>query len=730
MLRPVAQSLALIAAVTLAGCSGGGSAPSGGPPMNPPGAIPAVPPATTPVTTPAQPVPPGVGPNATSVSIESVPAGLGVTIVNGTTSQSAVTPTTTVPRVSNLQTVISIAPSNGGPAYSYAIDQHGGGTRTLLFNQAADTNGSIGSIATSSAARTFGISRVPAAQSDDIAGLPRRFSLGALDRPRASATRLVVRYRASVARAQSSMRAIETAAGIVRGTDVGPQTGDILTRVVDVPAGRAIGEFSAALSARPEVASAAPERLYYTEGSQAVTPNDTHFDNRQQWSLFAIGASNAWGYTLGSSAAPIAIIDTGADFNHGDLAGGKITFAESIVGGVITTGNAAAQDTDGHGSNVAGIAAGNTNNGFGYASIGYNSSLQIYKVFSDGTAANKYATSANSGDVSKAIYEAVAHGARVINLSIGTCQVEGADPMQRDAVAFAIAHNVSVVAASGNERGGTSTDPNCASGSSTVDFPAAYDGVISVGASKLVDTQSPGVPSSANTEAVATYSNSGPGLTLVAPGGEPTAADMSATTADLLHWIAGIYSTTAADPAAQCSNKADCRALFAGTSQAAPHVAGAVALMLAANPALGPAQIKTILANTADDIGDPSQGAGRLDAYRALASVKGDAAPPARPTNINFVAFAYVPNNTATPQILDVTYSMGVRVASNGTFRIADIPATAASYKIGVWYDANGDGIVDAGDYFGSSDRCSAAAACATAAGVVVHPVATGFVLN
>ncbi len=723
MHRPSVASTGLVVALVLTGCSGGGGSSSPG--GSSPGGVPVIPPATQPVTTPTA-TPPGApaDPRATTVSVQSVPAGLGVTITNGSASRSATTPTSTTPIVSNFQTLISITPSNGAPAYSYALDQHGAGSRTFLYNQSADTNGSLGTIATSSSARGFTGSPVAAQTAQSVeAGLPRRFSRGGLNRPRESASRVVVRYRAAALRSLGRAREIETAEGVVRGVDVGPQTGAVVTRVIDVPSGRSIGEFAASLRARAEVASAAPERLYYTQSKTAVTPSDTHFDNLQQWSLFAINAPNAWGYTHGAGPA-IAVIDTGADFNHADLTGPKITFAESIINGVKTSGNAAAQDTDGHGTNVAGIAAADTNNGFGYAGVGFDASLQIYKVFPDSTAANKYAASANSGDVTQAIYEAVSHGARVINLSLGSCQGAGADPMQRDAVAYALANNVTVVAAAGNERGGGVSDPSCSNGSSTVDFPAAYDGVIAVGASKLDDSRSPGVPSPANTEAVASYSNSGPGLTLVAPGGDPTAADMSASSpTDLLHWIAGLYSTTAADPAAQCRNKADCRALFAGTSQAAPHVSGAVALMLAANPALGTSQVKTILSATADDIGDPNEGAGRLDAYRALAAVTGDSAQPAVPTNANFVAFAYLPNGTNVPQILDVTFTTGVRVAGNGTFRIADIPAGTAAYKIGVWYDANGDGKVDAGDYFGSSQACVVTAPCTTATGIVVHPV-------
>jgi subtilisin family serine protease len=431
----------------------------------------------------------------------------------------------------------------------------------------------------------------------------------------------------------------------------------------------------------------------------------------------------------GSPGVAIAMIDTGIDATSPDFAGGKIGFAESVLGGSVTRGLAAVRDTDGHGTNTAGIAAANANNAFGFAGAGFNAGLQIYKVFPDDTAANGYTSDALSSDVTMAIDDAVAHGARVVNLSLGSCQIENIDSAQQAAIDAALAAGVVIVAAAGNERAGKSATAACAGGSSTIDFPAAYGGVISVGATSLDDAADPNDAATAR-EYVASYSNAGPGLSLVAPGGDPGPADLGTTgTADVLHWIANLYTTTAANPKRQCANKSDCTALFAGTSQAVPHVSGAAALLLAANPSLSPAQVKQILIASADDIHDPHQGNGRLDIYRALATVAGDPDPTAQPANINFVAFAYVPNGTNRPHIVDVTYPRGLPVASNGSFRIADVPANVSSYKIGVWYDANGDGVVDAGDYFGSSQTCSANAACPSAAGIVVAPVPAGYTL-
>jgi len=668
---------------------------------------------------------------AGSFAIESVPAGLPVTIANPpATTRTATTPTTVTPNASNQATTISVQPSNGAPAFAFLVDERNVPARTLLFDQCADTSGSLASVASSSAAR-----HLSRAKTFDASRLRRVAPQRVAARAQFSATRLIVRYRADALRAAASRGVdIERSAGVARGVDLGASRGGFTTRVVEVRRGDTLTALAARLQARSEVASVSRERLYYKQSAAAVTVDDTYFDTSYQWSLFKIAAPNAWGYATGlpGTGVQIALIDTGADMQAPDLQG-KITFAESIINGQTTTGTAAAQDTDGHGTNIAGIAAADTNNGKGVAGVGYNASLQIYKVFPNGTASDMpaYEASASEGDVITAINDAVTHGANIISLSLGTCQASGSDA-EDGAVQNALAHNVVVVAAAGNERGGGSGGvAPCTGASSTIDYPAADNGVISVGASKLVDTTTPGDYATA-TEAVASYSNSGPGLSLVAPGGDPSAADQTASTPDLLHWIFGLYTSTPADPSNHCTPDLDgnCLVLIAGTSQATPHVAGVAALMLAAHPGMTPAQVKQTLIATADDIGDPSQGGGRLDAYRALAATTGDTSPPALPANINFVAFAYTPNGTSVPAIIDVSYPKGVPVARGGTFRVADILPNATGYKIGVWADVNGDGQVDAGDFFGASGVCNASTPCASAAGIVAHPVSSGFTLQ
>jgi subtilisin family serine protease len=359
---------------------------------------------------------------------------------------------------------------------------------------------------------------------------------------------------------------------------------------------------------------------YYNGFAPAnVPPLYTATGTPGQWDLHVICAANAWGYgnanTTGSTFAgalggnvKIAIVDTGADLTHPDLAG-RVVYAESVLNGVVTPGLAGMHDNDGHGTNVAGIAAASGNNGFGFAGVAYAAPLMIFKVFPDppcGTGG----CSANGADVGKAITDAVAQGARVISLSLGA---SGPDTAEESAVAQAIASGVVVVAASGNES------------TPTLDFPAADPNVIAVGASSLDDSNTANI-----VESVASYSNfdsSNPNWGVVAPGGDPSGN----TDGDDLHWIENIYSSTTGSGNFCSTDRAgaagDCRILIAGTSQATPHVSGAVALMLSVNGLLTPVSVKSVLCATARNISNAKQGCGRLDVYRAMARTVNDPNP-------------------------------------------------------------------------------------------------------
>ena len=338
-----------------------------------------------------------------------------------------------------------------------------------------------------------------------------------------------------------------------------------------------------------------------------------------QWDMHAICAANAWAYGQpnafgpvfpaaqgGSASVPIAIVDTGADTSHPELSS-RITYGESVLSGTVTPGLSAVTDTDGHGTNVAGIAAASGNNNLGFAGVAYNVPLMIFRVFPN-TGCPSSGCTALGSDVGIAINDAVSHGAKVISLSLGASTP---DTGEENAVAAAISAGVVVVAASGNE---THT---------SLDYPARDSGVIAVGASALDDS------TGTVNEKVASYSNYDAGHAttwgLVAPGGDPSGS----TDYDDLHWIENISSSQAPTTSTTCtadygsppSGTTDCRTLIAGTSQATPHVAGAAALLLSVKPTLTPANVFTALCTTATAIpGATKAGCGRLNVYRAMAS--------------------------------------------------------------------------------------------------------------
>src|SRR5207249_602486 len=126
------------------------------------------------------------------------------------------------------------------------------------------------------------------------------------------------------------------------------------------------------------VESVSPDYIVHTQ----FVPNDpyystpyatSYYGNIAQWAPQFIGASQAWDSTLGDPSIIIAIIDTGIDVNHPDLAG-KVVLSKNFVKGE------KASDSFGHGTHVAGIAAANINNATGIAGICGGCSLMSVKV--------------------------------------------------------------------------------------------------------------------------------------------------------------------------------------------------------------------------------------------------------------------------------------------------------------------------------------------------------------
>jgi serine protease len=419
------------------------------------------------------------------------------------------------------------------------------------------------------------------------------------ERPAWDASRIFVRFRSSAYRPDVAAR-LNSLHAVPDG--VADRAG---FQVFDVPAGQDLDLTVASLQSMHSVIKAGKLALRYLQ----TTPNDPIYtgNNYQQWDLNQINMPGAWSLSIGDAAVTIAVVDTGYDIASPEFPTiTKVDNSAVFVTGA--PGSANAQDNDGHGSNVSGIAAADTNNGLGVAGVGWNVHLLEARVFGHPTPACLM-PSANEVDVASGINWAVANNAKVINLSLGSPTNNPGGPEQL-AVANAIANNVIVVAASGND------------GKNTIDFPAADPGVISVGASALADL-APNQLAGA-IEYVASYSNFGAGLAVVAPGGDPNQFQQNcqppaAGCPDYLQWIENLYSATAPGGSGEPTF-----ALFAGTSQATPHVSGLVALMVSkaiadGKPALTPALARQLLVLHAANIGDPHEGHGRVDAQATLA---------------------------------------------------------------------------------------------------------------
>lgn len=647
---------------------------------------------------------PSASPAVLSVfSITSNPAGMPVKIDGATIGNTPATASPAYAKTSHVITVI--APGTTLP-YSVTTTQSANGPQQIFYNSLVDTAGKIASLTPGS------ISRRPASVRNATV---TRLTPSLAGRSLYSDHRLAVTYDAGGLGGRT-LDAVERRHGVAAALTLS-QGGGTISRVVTLAAGQSIADARRGLAAEAGVRSVDRIGLRYPLGG-TVYPNDPHFNDSEQWDMYRIDMPDAWGFGLGSSSVAIAVIDTGYDPNQPDVAP-KVTYAEKVLAGYIDSSAGAATDTDGHGTVDSGIASAVTNNAAGWAGVGYGTSLQEYKIYPDGVN-----TAADTADEAEAIREAVAHNAKVILLSLGGSSAGGPDPVERDAVAYAIANNVTVVAASGDER---------ATGVTTIDYPAGYPNVIAVGASAVNDAQNPG-DGIGSPEYVASYSNAGPGLTLVAPGGDPS----SAGDTDQVHWIENAYTTQPFAGIAACASgtaASDCGVKIVGTSMAAAHVAGAAGLLLS-QPGASSAKMMTYLTTSADDIGDPLEGAGRLNVYRAMANVTGNPLTvPAKyvPTYNQFVAFAYtnIASLQTVPVIADVTYPRGVPVNSDGTFRIGDLPAGIGSYRIAVWYDSNGDGLIDAGDYFAVTNVCAKTGACAGAAALAVKaiPASPPFVL-
>lgn len=223
---------------------------------------------------------------------------------------------------------------------------------------------------------------------------------------------------------------------------------------------------------RVAVVYSKPEPVYCEPVT--VASNDSYLD--EQRVMAEITVPQAWQVTSGDASVVIAVLDTGIDRGHEDLAGKVITevnFADSPV----------ASDIYGHGTHVAGIIAAKANNGFGIAGLAYNCCLMNVKVADE-------AGRCTASSVAKGIVWAVENGAKVINISLF---INEPSSVLEDAIDYAWSNGAVVVCAAGNHAG---TRPA---------YPAYYTNCLAVAATDANDF-------------VASWSGYGDWVDVVAPG--------------------------------------------------------------------------------------------------------------------------------------------------------------------------------------------------------------------
>ena len=311
----------------------------------------------------------------------------------------------------------------------------------------------------------------------------------------------------------------------------------------------------------------------------AYASQDAHFG--EQWSLQRIGAPAAWASTTGAGVR-IGIVDTGIDLTHEDLAG-KVVAHTSCLGSNGDPARCAgsAQDEQGHGTHVAGVAAAVRNNGVGIAGVAPDAELVVAKVLSG-------AGTGSIEDINAGIRWVVDNGAKVVNLSLGDpnfllTSLQGTK--LSEGIEYAWSHGAIPVVASGN------TNPL---------------GLGVLGSSDYGSMNALVVGATGPSDDVAAYSSplGNAKWALMAPGG----AGGGTPDRDVLStfWKPGLANQYAA---------------LAGTSMAAPHVTGAVALLLAQGH--GQQAVVDRLLGSADQnvscgFNSPTC-AGRLDVARATA---------------------------------------------------------------------------------------------------------------
>ena len=356
-------------------------------------------------------------------------------------------------------------------------------------------------------------------------------------------------------------------------------------------------------SLNPSVEYASPNyRVHPT-----ATPNDTHYS--YQWHYPLINLPQAWDITTGTRAGNpviVAVIDTGVVTGFSELKDQLVPGYDFISDPSMSRdGNGIDNNPDDvgdssnrgqsswHGTHVAGTVAADSNNNAGVTGVAWNAKIMPIRALGEG--------GGTTYDILQSILFAAglpndsltvpAQKADIINMSLGGSQFVAAS---QDAIQQARNAGVIVVAAAGNEN------------TSAPSYPASYPGVISVSAMDLNRDRAP-------------YSNYGSNIDVGAPGGN-IHVDLNGD-----QYSDGVLSIVADDTS---GTRNEVFSFYNGTSMAAPHVAGVIALMRAVHPDITPSQVDALLSDGAltDDLGEPGwdqiYGYGFINALKAVQAAR------------------------------------------------------------------------------------------------------------
>jgi len=379
---------------------------------------------------------------------------------------------------------------------------------------------------------------------------------------------LIVQFKETAEDHRAVRDILEVGGRSARRSTFGPRYLVRLDTTATVP------EAVARLASMPEVDYAEPNGIVRAfQAAGRFTPNDRLFP--LQWHMKMVDAERTWAIQKGDPSVVVAVLDSGVAYEDFGPFRKAPDFGTTVfvTGLNVFTGTSHANDDNFHGTHVASTIAEATNNSEGVAGLAFGCGLMPVKVL-DNEGFGSFFDVAEGVDYAVNFTQGGSKPVKVINLSLG-----GDSPsltLQR-AIERAVQGGVVVVAAAGND------------GVGTVGFPASLPNVIAVGA---VDARKQKAP----------YSNFGPELDVVAPGGDIRRDDDGDGRPD------GVLQQTFDPDTAELLGRFDDFGYFfvVGTSQATPHVA-ALAALLVRQGITDPAAVKAAIEQTAEDLGTPGR---------------------------------------------------------------------------------------------------------------------------